>query len=131
MGTDSVVVETPCLDHFPRLVQAAKPVPIQELVADTTVEALGEGVLDVPARLNEVELSRKSLDLVPVRGHPLIKYSCRLRTVQQINGFGVGNPGERRSTGLEGPDVTFKDLQFVRTSVYDLGYDVLTSETSR
>src|ERR1700753_324864 len=55
MGTSSVVVEAPGLDVMPSIAKAGKPELVQTLVSESAVEALDVGILDRPARANEVQ----------------------------------------------------------------------------
>jgi len=55
MGTHAIVVLPPRLDRLPGIGQAEKPVPIKAFVAESSLEALDEGVLDGLARLDKAQ----------------------------------------------------------------------------
>lgn len=47
LGPGVVAVLPPVLDQLPRVAQADEPLPVQALVAEATIEAFDEGVLDL------------------------------------------------------------------------------------
>ena len=70
MRPDFVIFQPPSIDHFPSVTQRKKPVEVQTLISEATVEALNETILDRFPGSNEAEL-----DVVQIA--PLVEYLAR------------------------------------------------------
>src|ERR1035437_976041 len=79
MRPNLIGVHPPRFNRLLRVVQADEPALVQALIADAPIEALGEGVLDGLARLNEVP--RDALEHRPL----VQRVSTKLRAVVTDN----------------------------------------------
>ena len=98
--SDMVVVVVPGCDQLPGVAQVVEDVLVEAFLAQPSVEALGEGVLDWLARANEVELDaacmRPRIECAPGELRAVID-DDRLREAVQL--AGTVEPGATSCAG--------------------------------